>query len=263
MPLRRPDGSVLGTLCALDPSAAELPESCIADLELMATLIQHELAEQERRRTRDRWMGILAHDLRTPLHNIRITTEVLARQLSGAGRLRDQVHRNIDRMSEMITSIMDYAKTTQQVGSVPLERTSIDLVPWLRTELEDRNASATLDYTQGDHPVHLNADPDRLAQALGNLFDNAKKHSTDGTFRVRVDERSGCVRVSVTNRVEGPVPNDLGGLFDPFVRGPTAAADGVGLGLFLARSTMRAHGGDLACHWDAGEATFWCELPTA
>ena len=121
--------------------------------------------------------------------------------------------------------------------------------------------SATLNSnTHG--PVRIAVDRDRLAQALGNLFDNAQKHSVDGTFLVHVEEHPGTVRISVSNRVDGPAPSDLSSLFDPFVRGPTAATDGVGLGLFLARSTVQAHGGELHCRWDAGEATFWCDLPT-
>jgi two-component system sensor histidine kinase BaeS len=126
----------------------------------------------------------------------------------------------------------------------------------------------------GAHPIDMSvagdlsveADPERIGQVLRNLVSNACRHTPPGTpVTVRAFERGGCVRIEVADAGPGIHPDDLGRIFEKFGRGRDALGDrvpGVGLGLYLSRRIIHAHGGHLAVESKPGEgATFRVELP--
>lgn len=108
-------------------------------------------------------------------------------------------------------------------------------------------------------------DPDRLTQVLRNLLHNAIKYTPDGgVIEVSVRPTGNGVRCDVRDNGPGVAVDDLGRLFQRFSRAATAAsaAGGVGLGLFIARELVRAHGGEIGVepHSDKG-CTFWFQIP--
>jgi len=89
-------------------------------------------------------------------------------------------------------------------------------------------------------------DPDRLAQALGNVVSNAIKYTPpDGRVRVAVESEPGAVRVQVRDTGLGIAPEEQARIFEPFYRGPASQRfpQGMGLGLSIARDLVVAHGG--------------------
>jgi len=97
-------------------------------------------------------------------------------------------------------------------------------------------------------PVTVEADLDRLGQVVSNLLNNAAKHG-DREWPIKVALRrrdDGQVELTVENRGEPIAPEQLETLFEPFVQGnKTTAREGIGLGLFISREVMQAHGGTL------------------
>lgn len=108
------------------------------------------------------------------------------------------------------------------------------------------------------------ADPDRLAQVVANLVDNAVKHSaTGGAIEVRLERAGGRLRLSVSDEGPGIPPEERQAIFEAFHRGRTSAP-GTGLGLYLARELAVAMGGTLAVDSEVGRgSTFTVELPLA
>jgi signal transduction histidine kinase len=122
--------------------------------------------------------------------------------------------------------------------------------------------SITLD--EGDAPLWISGDPERLQQVLNNLLDNASKASPpDGPIAISVSQRGD--RVSVTMHDSGPglSEEDLARAFDKFVRGRGSRTVGTGLGLYISRQIVEAHGGTLtAANSMDGGAVFTVDLPT-
>jgi signal transduction histidine kinase len=228
----------------------------IAFKDLTAQMTQHEQLEQEREllsqaaHFRERFIGILGHDLRSPLGAI----------MAGAGtilRLRDAPDRVLaaaarisssgERMLRMISDLLDFAQA-RLGGGLSVQRKPTDLGEVASAVVEEVSAanparSIALEI-EGD--VRGSFDPDRAAQLLSNLVANAVTHAPpDDRIVVRVTGNATAVELSVENG--GTIPEaERVLLFDPFRRGSVSRdSRGLGLGLFIVQQIARAHGGNV------------------
>jgi len=191
-----------------------------------------------------------SHELRTPLTAIRGQLEVLARQehpdTAEIRRVQKLVQAEVDRMTRLTEDLLLLAHTDE---SRFIRREPIELQPFL----EDLVASAepTTDRrlsTAVDLPGILNADRDRLAQALRNLLRNAVEHTgAGGTIELGAREiANGRVEVWVDDNGPGIPPSQRERIFDRFHRADAArsrGAGGTGLGLAIVRAIVDAQGG--------------------
>ncbi|MCK6548643.1 ATP-binding protein [Myxococcota bacterium] len=235
---------------------------------------QYEMRELHRELERavqlsELFVGILGHDLRSPLAAIRASAELIvqasedARALRPAGRIVSAS----DRMRRMIEQLLDFARVRRGRG-IALDVVDTDLedvaTPVLH-ELGDANPLARLDLVRaGDLAGQW--DPDRIAQVVSNLVGNAIQHG-DAAAPVRIEldgTKPATVCLSVTN--VGAIPDErMPTLFEGFKRATTARTrgQGLGLGLFIAREIVRAHGGELTASVADGKTTFEATLPRA
>jgi signal transduction histidine kinase len=113
--------------------------------------------------------------------------------------------------------------------------------------------------------VRVWADPDRLHQVIGNLVGNAIKYGRPGSdVEVRVAAKDGCAQVTVINEGEGIPPEELPHLFGKFHRTPAARAgqvSGLGLGLYITRGLVEAHGGRIWAESRPQKTCFHFTLP--
>lgn len=193
---------------------------------------------------RDRFVAVLGHDLRNPLTSILMA----AQRLSQAPELGSEHQKTVQRlsttakrMSRMVTDLVDYART---MGSgITLEPRPVDLAKIGGSIVEEArmaNPGAKIDLaTEGDTTGSW--DPDRVSQALSNLVGNALQHG-EPPVRVSVKGEQDKVIVAVANQ-GGPIPSqDLPDLFEPF---NGKSAGGLGLGLFIVKEIVAAHGGSI------------------
>jgi signal transduction histidine kinase len=120
--------------------------------------------------------------------------------------------------------------------------------------------------TIGGEIPQIVADPSRIEQVLDNLLANAAKYGDPGTdIQVRVERREGDAVVTVTNRGRGIAPGDMPKIFTRFYRTPEAQAGkvtGLGLGLYIAKGLVEAHGGRIGAESTPGQTTtFTFSLP--
>jgi PAS domain S-box-containing protein len=214
--------------------------------------------------------GILAHDLRAPLSAIKLSGETLMRGEAlpeGAVRKVHGIVRAVDRMAHMVEQLLLYTQA-QFGGGLALERDLIDLAEVCRQALDDMRAA------NPHSEVHLEAnddchgfwDPTRLTEVVWNLVGNAIKHGEPGK-PVSVVARDEGERVTLrVNNIGQPIPPELlVSIFEPFRRGATerpARTRGFGLGLYITREIVRAHGGtiEVSSSGSAG-TTFTVSLP--
>jgi two-component system sensor histidine kinase/response regulator len=216
---------------------------------------------------RERFMGMLAHDLRQPLSTV-ITACDLLLELDASDKAVGVIQRQLraaQRMRRMVTDLLDFSGSRPETG-MPVQKRWEDLAEIARTSLDEiraANPQRALDLgVEGSCQGHW--DSDRLAQVLSNLVGNALAHGDpDGPVEVRLRGRDAAVELRVSNR--GPtIPSEiLSNLFQPYHRVRTArrASDGVGLGLHIVQQIVHAHGGTLAAHSRDGETHFLVTLP--
>ena len=241
-----------------------------AGLAARAEMRRREEQAQERLRMmelQERILGIVSHDLRTPLSAIQGGAALLARSAlpPQQARIASLMHSSARRMERILRDLLDYARTRAGKG-IPLSVRPADVGEVCarvvdETSLLSRPSAVEL-HREGD--LSGEWDADRLEQAIGNLVTNAVRHAPAGTpVRIRAIGEDDGVRVDVENDGPAIAPEAAASLFEPFQRsGDGGGGAGLGLGLYIVRTIVEAHGGTVRA--DATEArpvTFTVRLP--
>jgi two-component system, NtrC family, sensor histidine kinase KinB len=109
----------------------------------------------------------------------------------------------------------------------------------------------------------IRADRERLVLVLDNLIANAIRYGGAGEVVVRAREDSAKLRIEVVDHGPGVPAEYQQAIFDKYVRVPGAPPGGAGIGLYIAREIVRAHGGDIGVSSSPSETTFWFTVPLA
>ncbi|MFF3319282.1 sensor histidine kinase [Streptomyces sp. NPDC003035] len=225
-------------------------------------------ASEERQR---RLVGDIAHELRTPLANLRGYLEALRDGvLEADADLLDSLHEEVLLQQRIVDDLQDLALA--EAGALTYHRGALDageLVETCRTAHSALAAAAGVELTAdvpGTGPVPLYGDPGRLRQALSNLVGNAVRHTAPGgSVRLELAERDEMVRITVRDTGSGIPAADLPHLFDRFWRADAArgrATGGSGLGLSIARQIVADHRGAIEVTSEVGVGTaFTVVLP--
>ncbi|MDB5483333.1 MAG: histidine kinase [Caulobacteraceae bacterium] len=281
MPIVLRDGRFFGTLCAIDPRPHRVntPE-IVGMFRLFAELIAFHLdahdylsatsanLRNERRTSqlRDQFIAVLGHDLRNPLAAIDAGARLLAkRDLDDPSkRIVGEMQSSVGRMARLIDNVLDFARG-RLGGGVAVTRRAAPLEPALRHVVAEMRAShpgRAIDEVYAlQGPV--DCDPDRVAQLLSNLLGNAVTHgAADRPIEVRARSSAGALELEVVNGGD-PIPAEaMRRLFEPFERGAVRPdAEGLGLGLYIAREIARAHGGTLEARSTPRETAFTFSIP--
>jgi signal transduction histidine kinase len=279
VPILLRDGSFFGTLCAIDPNPRKLDTPETRNMfRLFAELIAFHLdaddrasaseaallGERENTELREQFIAVLGHDLRNPLASIDAGARLLLRkapteETRSIARLMEG---SVRRMSALIDNVLDFARGRLGDGFT-LETRSVALEPVLAQIVEELRSAdpARAIVAQFDLPDPIACDPARLSQLFSNLIGNALTHGrADTPVRVRACVEDGALVIAVAN--EGPrIPADtLPRLFQPFARGAERRS-GLGLGLYIAAETAKAHGGELSASSTPEETVFTFRMP--
>jgi signal transduction histidine kinase len=223
--------------------------------------------QQELVRIRDEILGVVSHDLRSPLTTISLSAQLMPG--SSPGEQNEQVQTIVNatrRMERLIHDLLDVTRAEQ--GKLSIRRDAIDPAAVARDVVASQQpiaASQQIDFeasVAGDLP-RVRGDGDRLSQALTNLIGNAFKFTpAGGVVRLSVAERDGKVRFEVSDSGPGIAPADLPHLFEPFWQAKKTAHLGAGLGLKITRAIVEAHDGSIeVTNRAGGGACFRFELP--
>jgi PAS domain S-box-containing protein len=224
-------------------------------------------------RLHDAFLATAAHELRTPLTALRLQMQnLLHRVSSGAGlavevlttKLQASV-RQTERLNALIDLLMDVSRMT--VGRLELQRTRVDLAELTR-DLLARNAdelgAGGIEVTLEAEPVAGDWDVARLEQVVGNLLSNALKYGNRKPVHLKVRREGAFAVLAVTDTGLGVPASEHRRIFERFERAHHGGQMGMGLGLWIVREIVDAHGGsiELASVPDEG-STFTVRLPLA
>jgi len=209
---------------------------------------------QEANRAKDEFIATLAHELRNPLAPIRTGLEILRKDKANgppSERARATMERQLAHMIRLIDDLLDISRINS--GKIRLEVARVHLRPIVETALEASRPAITA----GNHALQLElppnddieamGDPTRLAQALGNLLQNAAKYTPPGgRIALRLRREEGAAVFEVQDNGEGIPAEMLERVFSLFAQVRTSlerAQGGLGIGLYLVRSLVELHGG--------------------
>ena len=226
--------------------------------------------------TRDEFLSIASHELRTPMSSLRLQADGMLRLLAkGATPPRERIERSwhivqtgVERLEQLVTNLLDVSKMGAagpllHMETVDFVQTTRDVCDRLREQLEA--AGCPLDVSM---PAHLFGrwDRMRLEQIVTNLLTNAIKYGRGAPIEVSlVAAELGRARLSVRDRGIGIDPADHARIFQRFERAvPSSSYGGLGLGLWITKQIVDALGGEVAIASVPGEgATFTVLLPIA
>ena len=227
---------------------------------------------------RQRLLADLAHELRTPLASVEATVEAVADGVLSAddatwSTLRDQTRR-LGRLVEDIAAVSHAEERSLHLDlrSLALHDVAATAAAAVQARYAAKDVTLTVTLDPASPTVH--ADPDRLAEAVGNLLDNALRHTpSGGTVTVTTHHGTrfgrGTGHLTVIDTGEGFVPAEADHLFERFYRTDaartrTTAGSGSGIGLTITRAIINAHHGTVHAHSDGPGrgARFEFTLPT-
>lgn len=242
-PVAQPDGATAGVLCTLTDISAQ------RHLEDAARLASAD---------REAFLRMLAHELRNPLSSVMSVAAFLRRRPDGAdvARMAGVIERQTGQLARFIGDLLDAARIERAFDiPVALRESTVGSVLQLARDVTDgvmRGRGQTLAVAMNAADAILWCDPERLAQALGNVLLNASEFSDDGagiSLAVAIDGT--LLEMHVTDSGIGAEANELLTMFEPFRKcagHPGRVASGAGVGLAVARSICRAHGGMVSAH---------------
>jgi two-component system sensor histidine kinase BaeS len=252
-----------------------VPVSTNDELGDLARSLNYMAAELERLDAmRREFVADASHELRTPVANLAVAVEALRASLSAgeasAAPLVDAIEHEVARLRALVETLLDLSAI--ESGGVQLHMAPTDLTALIRRVVESFRARAAqagveLLHTATGRPVSAVADPDRMAQVLSNLVDNALKFTpTGGRITLSVEDRRGQAVIRVDDTGPGIPPADLAHIFDRFFKADRSRSGrgGAGLGLAIARRLMVIQGGDLTAeNRPDGGARFIAALPAS
>jgi signal transduction histidine kinase len=238
-------------------------ESLWEQSELYDQLEAHEKMQKE-------FINIAAHELRTPIQPIIGMIDILASGFeSGNNETRitkDQIEllvRNARRLERLATDILEVSRI--ESNSLRLNKEQFDMNVKIRNIIEDVKSLSKLDkkleiQSKTSEPIFVEADKTRIFEVISNLIRNAMKFTEEGTIVVNAEKKGTDVQVEVKDTGTGIDPEIMPRLFTKFV---TKSDQGTGLGLFVSKKIIEAHGGRIWArnNGDGKGATFSFTLP--
>ena len=226
-----------------DPTSPPVELSGPAEIGAAARAM-NDMQVRLKRYVQDRTASIAAvsHDLRTPLARMRFKLE------KASPELRASLAHDVDQMEQMVCAVLEFIRE----GAEPRRRERIDLLSAVECVVDDATAAgATVELAGNDtgegEPIIVEADALGLERLFANLVSNASKYGVSARVSVIADGGEGVVEIA--DRGPGLPDSELERVFQPFYRvEPSRSREtgGIGLGLAVARSIARAHGGDIS-----------------
>lgn len=256
---------------------AELEQQNREMLVALEALRERQIELQQADERKDEFLAMLAHELRNPLSAISSALEQLRRKpdlnASDLERLSALMSRQTDQLARLVNDLLDVSRVTR--GKIDLAMESVSLrklvehaLEMTHNLIEEKGHCVELS-AASDEVVWINADPVRFNQILGNLIHNAVRYTpANGKVGICLDREGDFAVVRVKDNGVGITPDMLPRIFDLFVQATTGLDRqnaGLGVGLTLVQTLVRAHGGsvDVASDGPGRGSTFTVRIPVS
>jgi two-component system, OmpR family, sensor histidine kinase VicK len=226
---------------------------------------------KESEKLKDDFVNIAAHELRAPIQPILGLTQIVRSRINDSQeqQLLDTVLRNAKRLQRLTQDILDVSRIESK--SLDLKKELFNLNEMILNAIGDYNrvskeqdTNLKLEFIGPKEGIFIEADKSRINQVISNLLSNAIKFTKEGTITTAVVPNNNEIIVSVNDTGSGVDSEVLPKLFKRFVTTTTKSKTGTGLGLFISKNIIEAHGGKIwgKNNYPAGKgATFGFSLP--
>ena len=219
------------------------------------------------------FVNIAAHELRTPIQPLLGAAELLDTQFEGADKIEvtrpeiDMILRNAKRLERLSSDILEISRI--ESGALKLHREDFSLAYIIADAVRDARAQSTFDsdrqtITYNPDDIFVHADREKITEVITNLLTNAIKFTKEGTISITTerDRSNGLALIQIEDTGSGIDSEILPRLFEKFV---TKSEKGTGIGLFISKKIIEAHGGTITGGNNPGSsgATFRFTLPIA
>ena len=206
-------------------------------------------------------VSTVSHELRSPLTSVKGYTSLLLNRWDRLGEdqkkmMLEQVNHDADRVTRLITELLDISRL--ETGRLVLRRQMVDLASVAKTVVDKvamEYPDLEVDLAFPDQLPRPYADPDKVEQVLTNLVENACKYASAKGLQVNAEHVDRQVAVSVADQGDGIPTDDIPRVFDKFFRRSEGKPTGSGLGLWISRGLVEAHGGRLSATSIPGQGT--------
>ena len=228
-------------------------------------------AQRELARMQDEFISTISHELRTPLGFIKGYVTTLMREDAEwdpekRAEFLQIIDDEADRLTELIDNLLDSSRLETGILSMTIEPTKIapvvrDSINRIQGVHQEMKITAELN---PDLPI-VAIDSTRIAQVLNNMLSNANKYASSSDVVIRCQPQENMILVEVKDDGPGIPPEHLAHLFERFYRVPSnSTARGTGLGLYICRKIIEAHGGEIGVMSELGVGTrFYFTIPAA
>jgi signal transduction histidine kinase len=228
-------------------------------------------AQRELARMQDEFISTISHELRTPLGFIKGYVTTLMREDAKwdpekRAEFLQIIDDEADRLTELIDNLLDSSRLETGILSMTIEPTKIapvvrDSINRIQGVHQEMKITSELN---PDLPI-VAIDSTRIAQVLNNMLSNAYKYAPSSDVVIRCQPQENMILVEVKDNGSGIPPEHLAHLFERFYRVPSnSTARGTGLGLYICRKIIEAHGGEIGVMSELGVGTrFYFTIPAA
>jgi signal transduction histidine kinase len=234
------------------------------------TELYQKLKESEK--LKDDFVNIAAHELRNPIQPILGLTQILRSKIkdSEQQQLLDTILRSAQRLQRLTQDILDVSRIESKSLDLDKELFNLNemilhtIADYNRVSKEQDTTNLKLEFTGPKEGIFIEADKSRVNQVISNLLSNAIKFTKEGTITTAVVLNNNKIVVSVNDTGSGIDSAILPKLFTKFATTTTKSRAGTGLGLFISKNIIEAHGGKIwgKNNYPAGKgATFGFSLP--
>lgn len=218
-------------------------------------------------------VATVAHEFRTPLTSLRMAVHLCAEQVAGPltekqAELLQAAREDCDRLQGMVDDLLDLSRI--ESGKVEIYPLPTDARLLIGVAIEEHRPDADvkgvrLGITGTPPGASVLADHERIGHVFSNLIGNAVRHTPrGGTIELGAASMNGSVRFTVSDTGTGIPKEYLERIFEKFFQVPSEGPKGTGLGLYIAKEIVRAHGGEIGVLSTPGQgSTFWFTLPCA
>ena len=216
-------------------------------------------------------VATVAHEFRTPLTSLRMAVHLCTEQVAGPltdkqAELLHAAREDCDRLQGMVDDFLDLSRI--ESGRVELYPLPTEAAGLVKHALENSKADAdvkgvNLSASLNLPVVSVLADHDRIGHVFSNLIGNAMRHTPkDGSITLDAVLAENSVRFTITDTGSGIAKENQERIFEKFFQVPDAEPKGTGLGLYIAKEIVRAHGGEIGVESELGKgSSFWFTLP--
>jgi two-component system sensor histidine kinase VicK len=231
---------------------------------------EHTLNEELKRayKMQNEFINIASHEMKTPTQAILGYSKLIEQHPEKSKEMMQAISRNATRLQRLTSDILDVSRIESRTLRLNLEQFDLnqvisDVVEDYRNEIEKSNSGIKLFHEGQNMRIQVEADKNRLAQVISNLLNNAMKFTKEGSITINAEKSDGKAVVSVKDTGQGIDPVMFPKLFSKFA---AKSETGTGLGLFISKSIVEAHGGKIwaknNAHYDRKKgATFYFTLP--